>query len=131
MAEWNVEEADGVASNALTMLAPELWPAIVILEEEPPKLGTTFCKNFNAFIVSFTALLVMLPSGDMKPSYSINKSIAMRETMERHETHCSQTILNNCYNGIGCCCKFRPVETWARCRSRNKRAAMNPTAPVG
>ena len=45
MADWNKDDADGTASRALIILAPLLGPTTVILEEEPPKLGTTFCKN--------------------------------------------------------------------------------------
>ena len=41
MADWNKVDAEGVANSARTIFAPELWPAIVIFEEEPPKLGTT------------------------------------------------------------------------------------------
>jgi len=67
MADLNSEDADGVASNALIMVAPLLCPANVILQCEPPNAGTMFRKNFIAFITSLTARLVV-PSGDMKPS---------------------------------------------------------------
>jgi hypothetical protein len=45
MADVKREEADGTARRALIMLAPLLWPARVILDELPPKEGTTFFKN--------------------------------------------------------------------------------------
>lgn len=67
IADLNRDEADGVASNALIMVAPALWPARVICEASPPKLGRTFCKNFKEFMVSVTARLV-LPLGGKKPS---------------------------------------------------------------
>jgi hypothetical protein len=45
MPDWNKDDADGTASKALIILPPLLWPATVIFDEEPPKLGATFCKN--------------------------------------------------------------------------------------
>ncbi len=67
MACWNRESAEGTARRALIMFAPELWPATVILEAEPPKLGTTFCRNERAVITSATARLCA-PEGARKPS---------------------------------------------------------------
>ena len=67
MAALNSEDADGVASNALIMLAPLLCPAKVILQGSPPNAGTIFRKNSIAFMRSLIARLVV-PSGDMKPS---------------------------------------------------------------
>lgn len=67
MADWKSDDAEGVASSALIMFAPELCPAMVILDAEPPKLGMTFCKKRSAFIVSITALFVA-PVGPMKPN---------------------------------------------------------------
>jgi hypothetical protein len=45
IADWNKDDADGTASKALIIFPPLLWPATVILEEEPPKLGATFFRN--------------------------------------------------------------------------------------
>ena len=67
IADWNRGDAAGVARIALTMLAPALCPAIVIFEAEPPKLGTTACRNASAFMTSLTARL-WLPSGARNPS---------------------------------------------------------------
>ena len=67
IADLNLEDAEGTASNARTMFAPLLCPEMVILEGCPPKDGATVCRNDSAFITSLTARLV-LPSGAMKPS---------------------------------------------------------------
>lgn len=49
------------------MVPPELWPAIVILDADPPILGTPAFRNFKALMTSLTAKLVS-PLGAMKPS---------------------------------------------------------------
>lgn len=56
----------GVASNARTMEAPLLCPAIVTLLVSPLKLGKTFCRNWSAVIISFTARFPW-PLGDINP----------------------------------------------------------------
>lgn len=66
-ADWNREEAEGAANKALTKFAPALWPAMVIFDDEAPKLGRTCCRNAKAFITSLTARLYP-PSGCKKPS---------------------------------------------------------------
>ena len=66
--DTNNDEADGVASRARIMFAPELWPATVILPAFPPKLGTTFCRNFRPVMTSLRARLA-LPFGAKRPSY--------------------------------------------------------------
>jgi hypothetical protein len=66
MAWLNNDDADGTASKALIILAPELCPASVIFEALPPKLGATFCRNFNDVIMSLTARFVA-PDGAMNP----------------------------------------------------------------
>lgn len=67
IADLNKEEAEGTASNDLIKDAPALCPARVICVASPPKLGTTFCKNFKAFIASLIAKLVC-PLGGKNPS---------------------------------------------------------------
>jgi len=67
MADWNKDEADGTASNALIIVPPLLCPARVIFEGLPPKDGRTVRKNERAVTTSLTARLVV-PSGDNKPS---------------------------------------------------------------
>ena len=57
IADWKRDDEEGVARIALTMFAPALCPAMVILEAEPPKLGTTVCKKPRALITSATARL--------------------------------------------------------------------------
>ena len=80
MADLNSEDTDGVASNALITLAPLLCPANVILEGSLPNAGTILRKNWIAFITSLTARLVV-PSGDMKPSWKMNKQTNGAEPM--------------------------------------------------
>jgi hypothetical protein len=70
--DWRIadvkrEEAEGIASSALTIVAPELWPAIVIFDGDPPIIGTPTFKSFKALMTSPTAKFVS-PSGAMKPS---------------------------------------------------------------
>lgn len=67
MADWNREDAEGIASMPRIMFAPELWPASVILEVLPPKLGRTFFKKFNEVMMSLAAKFVC-PLGAMSPS---------------------------------------------------------------
>jgi hypothetical protein len=74
--DWNNDDADGTASKALTMFAPLLCPAIVILDALPPKLGATFFKKFKAETMSFTARFVVL-SGAMKPSCKLPREWVM------------------------------------------------------
>ncbi len=69
IADWNNEDADGVANKARIMVAPELCPAIVIFEGLPPKLGSTVCRKFIAVMTSWTARF-MLPLGAIKPNYA-------------------------------------------------------------
>ena len=71
IADLNNEDAEGVASKPRIKDAPALCPAMVIWEASPPKLGTTFCKNFKAFIASVTPRLVG-PLGGKKPSCARN-----------------------------------------------------------
>ena len=56
-----------MARMALTIVAPELWPAIVILDADPPIMGTPSLRTFKALMTSLTARLVS-PLGAMKPS---------------------------------------------------------------
>ena len=83
MADLNSDDADGVASKALTMFAPLLWPARVILEALPPKAGTTFCKNFMALTTSLTAKLVA-PLGAIKPSWVVELVLIPKEIVFTH-----------------------------------------------
>lgn len=68
IADWKKGSASGVANRALTMFAPALCPAIVILEAEPPKLGTTIWRKPRAAMTSVTARL-WDPLGSRKPSW--------------------------------------------------------------
>jgi len=49
------------------IVAPLLWPASVILEEQPPKEGTILCKKLRAVTISLAARLLW-PVGGRKPS---------------------------------------------------------------
>lgn len=49
------------------MVAPELWPAIVIFDGDPPIIGTPAWKSFKALMTSPTAKFFS-PSGAIKPS---------------------------------------------------------------
>ena len=67
IAELKRWEAEGVARSALTIVAPELWPAIVIFEGDPPISRTPVCKTVNALMTSLTAKFIC-PLGPMKPN---------------------------------------------------------------
>jgi hypothetical protein len=74
-----------MARSALTMVAPELWPAIVIFDGDPPIIGTPAFKNFKALMTSPTAKFVS-PLGAMKPNYArvnIGTSVTTDETALR------------------------------------------------
>lgn len=68
IADLNKELAEGTPSKARIMVAPELWPATVILLGLPPKAATLFLKNCKALTTSLSARLVF-PLGAKKPSY--------------------------------------------------------------
>jgi hypothetical protein len=67
IADLKRDEAEGMARRVLTMVPPELWPAIVILDADPPIIGTPAFKTVKALIISLTARLVP-PLGAMKPN---------------------------------------------------------------
>jgi hypothetical protein len=77
IADLKRDEAEGVARRALTIVAPELWPAIVIFDEDPPIIGMPAFKTFKALITSPTAKFVP-PLGAMKPNYTqVSKGLGM------------------------------------------------------
>lgn len=67
MADLKSDEAEGTARRARTIWAPELCPAMEILDALPPKEGPTVCKNLSPVTTSFTARFVW-PLGAMNPN---------------------------------------------------------------
>ena len=112
------------------MFAPLLCPAIVIFDAEPPKLGTTFCRNVRALIVSPRAMFVF-PAGSFHPSYeqstvsnqSINRAqiIISRKPLKaifehfhkrkRDKTYCTKAILDDSDNRVRCGGQIRTIDT--------------------
>lgn len=105
------------------MFAPALCPAMVILDNDPPKLGTTDLRKPRAAMTSRTARL-WSPFGDKNPNCNNHMKIVTRRKLE--QTYCTKTILDNRDNGVGRSGKFRTVQTRPRGGTRLERTPVNP-----
>ena len=95
----------------------------MIFDGDPPKLGTTFCKNPRAAIASITARLCT-PDGARKPSYLI---VRYKYSAQSRDTHCTKAVLYDSYNRVRGGGELGAVESGVSRRASNERSAVDPT----